>query len=78
MFDGMICKSRIPQKFIEEEGRRNGFWSVKFSSFDDVPAGIILCPESREEMSETFTKNGVRYSDDPFKTWFIPESVCTK
>lgn len=78
MFDGMICKSRIPQKFIKKEGRRNGFWSVEYSTFDDVPAGIILCPESKESDSETFTKDGVRYSDDPYSTWFFPEKICTK
>lgn len=78
MFDGMICKSRIPQKFIKSEGRKNGFWSVEYSSFDDVPGGIILCPESSGTDSETFTKNGARYSDDPFSTWFFPEKICTK
>lgn len=73
MFEGIICKSKIPQKFIKSEGEKCGFWSVEFSSFDDVPGGIILCPRFDGETSETFTKGGVSYSDDPYLTWYFPE-----
>ena len=69
----MICnKSKIPAENIIGEGVVNQYWAVEFRTFDDVKGGTILCPESTEEDSETFTKGGKRYSDNPHKTWYFP------
>ena len=71
----LVNRSKIPHDKIIGEGKVNQYWAIEFKSFDGVLGGTVLCPESNEEDSETFTKDGKRYTDDPYKTWYMPRTI---